>query len=95
MKPNSYFRTQMENYSSKYKQDLQERYKSSILIFSQLFDEILLPELPQFLYIFAVKRDWEIILEKSGAGGRYQAHTKELTHLDRNALPHAYLFTAK
>ena len=45
---NSYFRTQMINYSSKYKQDLQERYKSSILNFSQHFDEIQLPELQQF-----------------------------------------------
>jgi hypothetical protein len=43
--PNSYFRTQMINYSSKYTQDLQDRYKTSILNFSELFDEISFPEI--------------------------------------------------
>ena len=45
MMPNSYFRTLMINYSSKYRQDLQDRYKTSILNFSELFDEISFPEI--------------------------------------------------
>jgi hypothetical protein len=40
MMPNSFIITLMINYSSKYKQDLQDRYRTSILNFSELFDEI-------------------------------------------------------
>ena len=43
--PYSYFKTLMINYSSKYRQDLQDHYKTSILNFSELFDEISFPEI--------------------------------------------------
>ena len=83
MMPNSYFRTPMINYSSKYKQDLQELYKTTILNFSEHFDEISFPEIKQINHIFAVKKPFEVKLEKTGAGAMYQAHTKELAQLNR------------
>ena len=83
MMPNSYFRTQMINYSSKYTQDLQDRYKTTILKFSEHFDEIPFPEIKQINHIFAVKKPFEVKLEKTGAGAMYQAHTKELAQLNR------------
>ena len=55
MMPNSYFRTPMINYSSKYKQDLQERYKTTILNFSEHFDEIPFPEIQHINHVFVVK----------------------------------------
>ena len=73
--PNSYFRTQMINYSSKYTQDLQDRYKTSILNFSELFDEIPFPEIQHIKHFFVVKKHYQPFLEKTGAGAMYQAHT--------------------
>ena len=75
MMPNSYFRTQMINYSSKYRQDLQDRYKTSILNFSELFDEIPFPEIQHIKHFFVVKKHYQPFLEKTGAGAMYQAHT--------------------
>ena len=73
--PNSYFRTLMINYSSKYRQDLQDRYKTSILNFSELFDEIPFPEIQHIKHFFVVKKHYQPFLEKTGAGAMYQAHT--------------------
>ena len=56
MMPNSYFRTQMINYSSKYTQDLQDRYKTTILNFSEHFDEIPFPEIKHINHVFVVKK---------------------------------------
>ena len=73
--PNSYFRTLMINYSYKYTQDLQDRYKTSILNFSELFDEISFPEIQHIKHFFVVKKHYQPFLEKTGAGAMYQAHT--------------------
>ena len=73
--PNSYFRTLMINYSSKYMQDLKDRYKTSILNFSELFDEIPFPEIQHIKHFFVVKKHYQPFLEKTGAGAMYQAHT--------------------
>ena len=95
MMPNSYFRTQMINYSSKYTQDLQDRYKTTILNFSEHFDEIPFPEIQYIKHFFVVKKPYQSFLEKTGEGAMYQAHTKELAQLDRQKLPNAFLFTGK
>ena len=73
--PNSYFRTLMINYSSKYTQDLKDRYKTSILNFSELFDEIPFPEIQHIKHFFVVKKHYQPFLEKTGAGAMYQGHT--------------------
>ena len=83
MMPNSYFRTQMINYSSKYTQDLQDRYKTTILNFSEHFDEIPFPEIQHINHVFVVKKLFHPFLEKTGTGAMYQAHTMELARLDR------------
>ena len=81
--PNSYFRTLMINYSSKYTQDLQDRYKTTILNFSEHFDEIPFPEIQHINHFFVVKNPFQPFLEKTGTGGMYQAHTMELARLNK------------
>ena len=71
----------MDKYSAKYKQDLQVRYKSSILDFFEQFREIRFPEMQYFSSIYVVEKPWIASLEKTGAGAMYQAHTKDLAQI--------------
>ena len=77
----TYFKASMDKYSAKYKQDLQVRYKSSILDFFEQFREIRFPEMQYFSSIYVVEKPWIASLEKTDAGVMYQAHTKDLTHI--------------